>query len=171
MATSVLNSYKQILDQSGGFQHCTARLPECANFWHDFSIIVCWKRAAAETSMTGKWGIRKMLCFTGSFLLYQFHGKFVSPRTKVTALANRRRSITWWWMCENDTPKQNCTPRFFPRGESRRTNHMWQCQSRCLMVCSGTFSHYSDVDNIRTCLGLHSIAVKWWKHECHAPDF
>ena len=159
----MVNSHKHILDQAGGFQHCKAMPPECASFWHDFSTIACWQGGAAETSVTGKWGIMKVTCFKGSFQeLYQFHGKFVSPRTKATVvLANRRRSITWWWMCENDTPKQNSTPRFSPREEIGRTNHMWQCQSCCLMHCSGTFRYCSDADNMRTCLGLHSTVVKW----------
>lgn len=147
--------------------------PESASFWQDFSIIACWQRGAAETSVTGKWGIMKVTCFKGSFQeLYQFHGKFVSARTKaIAALANRRRSITWRRMWENDIPKQNSTPHFSPRGENGRTNHMWQCQSCCLMHCSGTFRYCRDVDNIRTSLGLHSTEVKWRKLEGHGPDF
>lgn len=169
----MVNSHKHIVDYPGGFQHCKTMPHEYASFWHDFNITACWQRGAAETSMIGEWAIMKVTCFKGSFQeLYQFHGKFVSPKTKATAaLANRRRSITWWWMCENDTPKQNSTPCFSPRGENGRTNHMWQCQSCCLMHCSGTFRYYSHVDNIRTCLGLHCTVVKWWKFEGHGPDF
>lgn len=74
-------------------------------------------------------------------------------------------------MWENDIPKQNSTPHFSPRGENGRTNHMWQCQSCCLMHCSGTFRYCRDVDNIRTSLALHCTEVKWRKLEGHGPDF
>lgn len=108
----------------------------------------------------GSYGIMMLTCFKESFQeLYWFHGKCVSLRIKATAtLANKRRSITWWWMCENDTPKQTSTPHFSSRGENGRINYMWQCQSCCLMHCSGTSRYYSDVDNIRP---VWSCITQW----------